>query len=68
MEPQELAIDAKKLSKALDINIQAAYDLMHRDGFPAIRVSEKRIVVPLEALRKWLADPANFMSAEKSRG
>lgn len=68
MEHSKLTVNPKEMAKMLGISIPAAYDLTRREGFPAIRVSEKRIVIPVEALNKWLSDPANFTGAAKSRG
>lgn len=68
MELQKLTITTKEMAKLLGVNVQTAYDLTRREGFPAIRVSEKRIVIPVEALNKWLSDPVNFTGAAKSRG
>jgi len=55
MENEKLAISVKELSKLLGVNLQAAYNLTHRDGFPVIRISEKRVIIPMEGLKKWLA-------------
>lgn len=55
MEQEKLAISVKELSKLLGIHLQAAYDLTKREGFPVIRVSERRTIIPMEGLKKWLA-------------
>lgn len=68
MENKRLTYNAPEAAKIIGISRNAMYDLIKQEGFPAIRVSEKRIVIPAEALEKWLADPANFIGAAKSRG
>lgn len=50
----KLVLDVKELADALGISKPVAYELIRKDGFPAIRVSERRIVIPVEGLRKWL--------------
>lgn len=55
MEKEKLAINVKELSQLLGVNLQAAYNLTHREGFPVIRISEKRVIIPMEGLKKWLA-------------
>lgn len=52
---EKLAITVKELSKLLGIHLQAAYELTRRDGFPVIHVSERRMIIPMEGLKKWLA-------------
>lgn len=42
----------------LGVNIQTAYSLTKQKGFPAIRVSERRIIIPVDALNKWLNEAA----------
>lgn len=50
----KLVLDVKELADVLGISKPVAYELIRKDGFPAIRVSERRIVIPVEGLRKWL--------------
>lgn len=54
MEETKLAITVGEMSKMLGINKQAAYELTKKEGFPAIRVTPRRIIIPTEALRRWL--------------
>lgn len=68
MEKQKLTYTVAEMAKVVGISRSIAYTLVEQEGFPAIRVSEKRIVIPVEALNKWLSDPANFTGAVKSRG
>ncbi len=50
----KLAIDVPELAKLLGICRQAAYELVKKPGFPAIRVSDRRIVIPVDKLCEWL--------------
>ncbi len=54
------AINVKELAAMLGISVPRAYDLTKRDGFPAIRISERRIIIPVEALMQWLGDAKNY--------
>ena len=44
----------------LGISEPRAYDLTKREGFPAIRVSERRIIIPVDALNRWLSEAGNM--------
>lgn len=50
---EKLTISVTELGKMLGIGRNGAYALVHRQGFPVIRLG-KRIVIPLDALRAWL--------------
>jgi len=43
------------MAQQLGISRPTAYELTKRAGFPALRVG-KRIIVPVEAFKDWLAD------------
>lgn len=48
-----LFINADTLSDVLGISKSSAYELMHDEGFPSVRISS-RIVVPKEAFIEWV--------------
>ena len=48
-----LFINADTLSDVLGISKSSAYELMHDEGFPSVRISS-RIVVPKEAFIEWI--------------
>lgn len=52
--PERLTMTVKEMSKALGINLTAAYALAGQAGFPAIKIG-KRILIPREGLRRWIA-------------
>ena len=55
IETQEkLALSVSEVAEALGICRPAAYELVHQPGFPAVRVSDHRLIVPVDALRRWL--------------
>lgn len=53
-EITKLALNVDELCKALGISKPTAYSLVNRDGFPSVRVSERRIIIPVAALEEWL--------------
>ena len=54
---EKLTFTVNELAHALSIGHNAAYDLCHRQDFPASRIGG-RIIIPVEGLRKWLDDQA----------
>ena len=54
MSNEKLTLSVEELANELGISKPLAYDLIKRDGFPSVRVSERRIVIPVDALRSWL--------------
>ena len=55
----KLTINVPELAKLLGISRPVAYELTRREGFPAIRVSERRIIIPVDKLNEWLDREAN---------
>jgi predicted DNA-binding transcriptional regulator AlpA len=52
----KLAYSVPELADVLGIGRNAAYELVNRDDFPSIRISEKRIVIPIDGLKAWLEE------------
>lgn len=52
---EKLTISVEEVGEILGVGRNSAYTLVHQPGFPAIRLG-KRIVVPIESLRIWLAE------------
>ncbi|MBP3695199.1 MAG: helix-turn-helix domain-containing protein [Thermoguttaceae bacterium] len=63
MEVQKLTVTVCEMAKMLGISRPTAYELTKRDGFPAIRVSDRLIIIPVDRLKKWL-DEAPTISEE----
>lgn len=55
MRIEKLVYTVDETAKALGISKPVAYELCNRADFPAIRVSQRRIVVPVDALHTWLS-------------
>jgi hypothetical protein len=47
-------MNVRELSQALGVSVPTAYEIANRDSFPSIRVSERRIVIPVAAFNQWL--------------
>lgn len=50
--------NVRDVAKILGISGPAAYDLCASEGFPAIRIGQRRIVVPCDAFEKWMQESA----------
>lgn len=48
-----LFLNAKLVAQTLGIGLASAYELMHDEGFPSMRIGN-RIVVPKEKFRRWV--------------
>ena len=55
---EKLTVSVDEMAAMLGISRPVAYELTKREGFPAVRISERRIIVPVEALKKWLNEQA----------
>lgn len=51
--PLPLFLNATLVARTLGIAISSAYELMHEDGFPSLRIGN-RFVVPKEKFRQWV--------------
>ena len=56
-------LEAQDIKEILGIALGSVYKLMKQKGFPSIRVSARRWIVPEEAFRKWLNDQAEAKKA-----
>lgn len=54
MTVDKLALSVSELATFLGISKPLAYELTRREGFPAVRVSERRIIIPVDRLKVWL--------------
>ena len=50
---EKLAINVKEAAQLFGIGVANMYTLVHRGDFPVIQVGN-RLVIPLEAFRRWL--------------
>lgn len=48
-----LFLNATLVARTLGVSISSAYELMHEDSFPSLRIGS-RFVVPKEKFRRWV--------------
>ncbi len=53
-EELPIMLNAETLAKVLGIAPSSAYELMHQEGFPTLRISENRLVVSKQAFIDWV--------------
>ena len=55
---EKLAYNAKEAATTLGISLPTFYELSNRANFPCVRIG-RRIIVPVDSLRAWLAKEAS---------
>lgn len=65
---EKVAYSIHEVAAVLGISVPVAYELARRPGFPAIRVSERRIIVPARALEAWMLRETGFVPVEGIEG
>ena len=56
MADNKMTVSVDEMASMLGISRSVAYQLVKEQGFPAIRVSERRLIIPIKSLEKWLSD------------
>ena len=51
-------LTVERMADTLGINLASAYSLVKQPGFPAIRISPRRIVIVADALDRWMTEHA----------
>ena len=51
----QLFLNAELVAQVLGISQAGAYDLLHSEGFPVLKIGT-RMVVPKEKFRKWVEE------------
>ena len=54
-EELPLFLNAQMIANVLGISISSAYELLHEEGFPSLRIGN-RVVVPKDHFRQWVED------------
>ena len=55
---QQKYLSVIEMAHFLGISRMNAYSLCRRENFPAVRVSPRRIIVPVDALADWMKENA----------
>ena len=53
-EDLPLFLNAELVAQVLGVSVSSAYELMHEDGFPTLRIGNNRLVVPKEKFIQWV--------------
>lgn len=59
MENPKGALNVKELAAYLGVGLNVAYGLVRTPGFPALKIGERRIIVPIDSLNQWMKDNAS---------
>ncbi len=54
-----LVLKVEQIAEILQVGRNTAYNLTRQAGFPAVRVGEKRVVIPRDRFLQWLNDNAD---------
>lgn len=52
-------INVSKMAEMIGVSKSTAFNLVKDPGFPAIRIGEKRIIIPYEKFLEWIEDQSN---------
>ena len=55
---EKLTLNVSELSQVLGIGMNAAYRLCLQDGFPAVKIGDRRWIISIEGLKVWLEKQA----------
>lgn len=55
---ERLAISVDEMAEMLGISRSLAFQMTHKQGFPAVHAGERRIIIPVDALRAYLNEQA----------
>lgn len=58
MTKEKTVLSVDELAEVLGVSRPVAYQLVKRRDFPAVRVSARRIVIPVASLETWLTREA----------
>jgi excisionase family DNA binding protein len=51
-----MTLTVEEMAQQLGISRSVAYQLIKVKGFPSIRVGERRVIIPVKSLEKWLEE------------
>ena len=59
-EELPLSLAVLQVADALGISRAGAYELIHTDGFPRIKIGENRYVIPKQAFVRWMEEHTEY--------
>jgi len=51
----KLSYSVREMAATLGIGMNSAYELVHREDFPAIWITPRKCLIPVDGLREWLS-------------
>lgn len=58
---EKLTITVEEMANVVGVSRPKAYELIHKEGFPAVRIG-RRVVIPIDGLKRWLEEQAISVS------
>ena len=58
MTENKMTVSVDEMANMLGISRSVAYQLIKERDFPVVRVSERRLIIPIKSLEKWLEERA----------
>ena len=55
MVDKKMTITVEEMAEMIGISRSVAYQLVKERDFPVIRISERRLIIPIKSLEKWLS-------------
>ena len=53
-----LAYNVEQAAEALNVSRPTMSNLIHIEGFPVVKIGDRRYLIPVDDLRKWLSEQA----------
>ena len=66
MSMEKTVMSVRELSEVLGVSVPTAYEIANRDSFPSIRISERRIIIPIAAFNTWLEKQVSDKTTAKN--
>lgn len=51
---EKLAVSVSEAAKLISVSKSTCYQMCEQGRLPAIRITEKRLIIPVKALQEWL--------------
>lgn len=58
MIANKMTVTVEEMAELIGVSRSVAYQLVKEKDFPVIRVSERRLIIPLKSLETWLQSRA----------
>lgn len=58
MTENKMTVSVEEMASMLGISRSVAYQLIKEKDFPSIRVGERRVIIPIKSLERWLEERA----------